>query len=138
MTFAYPGADEPVLREVTMTARPGETVAIVGSTGAGKSTLVNSLVGRAVTQPGVLRPTTRQPTLVHAPADAEWFASPQVLPALPRTTGSAPDQRGAPSSGLFLVPGPELPPGLALLDAPDIDSVVKENRQLAAKADAAL
>ena len=41
VTFAYPGADEPVLREVTLTARPGETVAIVGSTGAGKSTLVN-------------------------------------------------------------------------------------------------
>ena len=41
VTFAYPGADEPVLREVALTARPGETVAIVGSTGAGKSTLVN-------------------------------------------------------------------------------------------------
>ena len=41
VTFAYPGADEPVLREVTMTARPGETIAIIGSTGAGKSTLVN-------------------------------------------------------------------------------------------------
>ncbi|MGD4257534.1 ABC transporter ATP-binding protein, partial [Xanthomonas citri pv. citri] len=39
VTFAYPGADEPVLREVTLTAEPGETVAIVGSTGAGKSTL---------------------------------------------------------------------------------------------------
>ncbi len=104
-----------------------------GSTGAGKSTLVNSLVGRAVTQPGVLRPTTRQPTLVHAPSDREWFTSPQVLPGLPRTTGHAPDQRGAPSSGLFLVPGPELPPGLALLDAPDIDSVVEANRDLAAQ-----
>ena len=41
VTFAYPGADEPVLRSVSLTARPGETVAIVGSTGAGKSTLVN-------------------------------------------------------------------------------------------------
>ena len=41
VTFAYPGADEPVLREVTLSARPGETLAIVGSTGAGKSTLVN-------------------------------------------------------------------------------------------------
>lgn len=41
VTFAYPGADEPVLREVSLTARPGETLAIVGSTGAGKSTLVN-------------------------------------------------------------------------------------------------
>ncbi len=41
VTFAYPGADEPVLREVSLSARPGETLAIVGSTGAGKSTLVN-------------------------------------------------------------------------------------------------
>ncbi len=41
VTFAYPGADQPVLRDVALTAGPGETVAIVGSTGAGKSTLVN-------------------------------------------------------------------------------------------------
>ena len=36
-----------------------------GSTGAGKSTLVNSIVGMQVTRPGVLRPTTRSPVLVH-------------------------------------------------------------------------
>ncbi|MBM6404599.1 ABC transporter ATP-binding protein [Phycicoccus sp. CSK15P-2] len=39
-TFAYPGADAPVLREVSFTARPGTTTAVVGSTGAGKTTLV--------------------------------------------------------------------------------------------------
>jgi ATP-binding cassette subfamily B protein len=39
--FRYPGAQEPVLRNVTFTARPGRTTAIVGSTGSGKSTLVN-------------------------------------------------------------------------------------------------
>ncbi|GAA3105849.1 ABC transporter ATP-binding protein [Pseudonocardia yunnanensis] len=38
--FAYPGAAEPVLRNVTFTARPGTTTAIVGSTGAGKTTLL--------------------------------------------------------------------------------------------------
>jgi ATP-binding cassette, subfamily B, multidrug efflux pump len=38
--FAYPGAAEPVLRDVTFTARPGTTTAIVGSTGAGKTTLL--------------------------------------------------------------------------------------------------
>jgi ATP-binding cassette subfamily B multidrug efflux pump len=38
--FAYPGAAEPVLRDVTLTARPGTTTAIVGSTGAGKTTLL--------------------------------------------------------------------------------------------------
>jgi ATP-binding cassette subfamily B protein len=41
VTFAYPGADAPVLRGVSLEARPGQTVAIIGSTGAGKSTLVN-------------------------------------------------------------------------------------------------
>lgn len=39
--FCYPGADLPVLRDVTFTARAGETLAIIGSTGAGKSTLIN-------------------------------------------------------------------------------------------------
>jgi ATP-binding cassette subfamily B protein len=39
--FSYPGADLPVLRDVSFEARPGETVAVIGSTGAGKTTLVN-------------------------------------------------------------------------------------------------
>jgi ATP-binding cassette subfamily B protein len=39
--FAYPGSDEPVLRGVSLTSSPGQTTAIIGSTGAGKSTLVN-------------------------------------------------------------------------------------------------
>jgi ATP-binding cassette subfamily B protein len=41
VTFSYPGADEPVLKSISFTALPGETVAIIGSTGSGKSTLVN-------------------------------------------------------------------------------------------------
>jgi ATP-binding cassette subfamily B multidrug efflux pump len=41
VSFKYPGADENVLEEITFTARPGETTAIIGSTGSGKSTLVN-------------------------------------------------------------------------------------------------
>ena len=41
VTFAYPGADEPVLSDVSFSARPGQTIAVIGSTGAGKSTLVN-------------------------------------------------------------------------------------------------
>jgi ATP-binding cassette subfamily B multidrug efflux pump len=41
--FSYPGASDPVLRDVSLTARPGRTTAIVGSTGAGKTTLVSLL-----------------------------------------------------------------------------------------------
>jgi len=41
VTFGYPGAQSPVLHDVSFEAAPGETVAIVGSTGSGKSTLVN-------------------------------------------------------------------------------------------------
>ncbi|WP_248001135.1 GTPase domain-containing protein [Streptomyces sp. RPA4-5] len=57
---------------------------IGGSTGAGKSTLVNSLVGRRVSEAGVLRPTTRTPVLVCHPDDLHWFAGPRVLPQLAR------------------------------------------------------
>lgn len=41
VSFKYPGADENVLEDITFTAKPGETTAIIGSTGSGKSTLVN-------------------------------------------------------------------------------------------------
>ena len=41
VSFHYPGADEDVLEDITFTAKPGETTAIIGSTGSGKSTLVN-------------------------------------------------------------------------------------------------
>jgi ATP-binding cassette subfamily B protein len=43
VTFAYPGAEAPVLSNISFTARPGRTTAIIGSTGAGKSTLVSLL-----------------------------------------------------------------------------------------------
>ncbi|WP_375387287.1 MULTISPECIES: dynamin family protein [Actinomycetes] len=99
-----------------------------GSTGAGKSTLVNSLVGRRVTAPGVIRPTTRAPVLVHHSSDAHWFADDRILPGLARSTGARND-----TQSLQLVTDDSIPPGLALLDAPDIDSVVSENRTLAAQ-----
>ena len=97
-----------------------------GSTGAGKSTLVNSLVGSVVSPAGVLRPTTRAPVLVCHPDDLHWFEDDRILPHLARTTGGSP----APGT-LQLVAQAELPAGLALLDSPDIDSVLAENRVLA-------
>ena len=103
-----------------------------GSTGAGKSTLVNSLLGREVSRSGVLRPTTRSPVLVHHPDDAESFTGHRILPSLARLTGRPDDDRGtAHIPGVRLVESDALPAGLALLDAPDIDSVVEANRELA-------
>ncbi|MGW0362564.1 dynamin family protein [Streptomyces sp. NPDC002990] len=138
-----------------------------GSTGAGKSTLVNSLVGRQVSEAGVLRPTTRTPVLVCHPDDHHWFAGMRVLPDLMRVwvphgeddaasgAKNRARDRGNPRAGgtgtgtgsgaangrghthatremrIETVSG--LPRGLAILDAPDIDSLVVENRTLAAE-----
>ncbi|WP_230084597.1 dynamin family protein [Nocardioides marmotae] len=99
-----------------------------GSTGAGKSTLVNSLVGTRVTTPGVLRPTTRSPVLVHHPEDAEWFGQDRLLPDLERVRHSTNDP-----DALQLVSSETVPQGLAILDAPDVDSVEERNRLLAAQ-----
>ncbi len=44
VNFRYPGADEDVLNSISFTAKPGETTAIIGSTGSGKSTLVNLIL----------------------------------------------------------------------------------------------
>ncbi|MEV6842123.1 ABC transporter [Actinoplanes sp. NPDC051411] len=103
-------------------------VVVGGSTGAGKSTLVNSLVRAPVSTTGVLRPTTRSPVLVSNPADLGWFQRGQLLPGLVRTAESSADPRT-----LQLVSAPALGAGLAFLDAPDIDSVVDRNRALAAQ-----
>ena len=119
--------DDYILPRLATLDAPLLTV-IGGSTGAGKSTLVNSLVGRVVSRPGVIRPTTKSPVLVHHPDDLDFFQSDRILPGLGRSFDQAHD-----TSTLQLVAEPSLPHGLALLDAPDIDSVVAENRALAAQ-----
>ncbi|MET0951989.1 MAG: dynamin family protein [Aeromicrobium sp.] len=103
-------------------------VVVGGSTGAGKSTLVNSLVGEQVTESGVLRPTTRSPVLVHHPDDAEWFQPDRILPDLARTL-----ETGNDSYALRLATSDKIPRGLAILDAPDVDSIDRGNRELAAQ-----
>lgn len=99
-----------------------------GSTGSGKSTLVNSIVDEAVTESGVIRPTTVWPVLIHHPDDRSYFASDRILPELQRTRGDSP------SSGtqqkLRLVASTAVPKGLAIIDSPDIDSVRESNRRL--------
>jgi energy-coupling factor transporter ATP-binding protein EcfA2 len=118
--------DYVIPRIVTLEA---PLLAVVGgSTGAGKSTLVNSLVGSVVTESGVLRPTTRSPVLVHNPADAAWFGADRLLPELERVHHSTHDPHS-----LQLVALDVVPQGLAILDAPDVDSVEESNRRLAAQ-----
>src|SRR4051812_28771639 len=118
-----------------------------GSTGAGKSTLVNSIAGHPVTRAGAIRPTTRQPILLHHPADRPWFDGQRILPGLARIAGTVrkdmpagggTDLAGAaaaageqPVSSLVLLADDVVPQGVALLDAPDIDSISDANRQLA-------
>ncbi|MEV5442627.1 dynamin family protein [Streptomyces sp. NPDC052644] len=106
-----------------------------GSTGAGKSTLVNSLVGRPVSEAGVLRPTTRVPVLVCHPDDEPWFSGTRVLPRFTRLWGAPGEDGDEEPEGraLRLETAETLPRGLALLDAPDIDSLVTGSRELAAE-----
>ncbi|MGH3231455.1 MAG: GTPase, partial [Streptosporangiaceae bacterium] len=105
-------------------------VALVGSTGAGKSTLMNSLVGAQVSNTGTRRPTTNSPVLACHPSDARWFAENVFLPTLPRVR-----QQGLAMPGrdglLVLAENEGMPPGVALLDTPDIDSVVQAHRAFA-------
>jgi predicted ATPase len=101
-------------------------VVVGGSTGAGKSTLINSLVRAPVSLAGVLRPTTRAPVVVCHPDDMAWFTEANLLPGLGRTRTQL-----AATDALRVVSADALAPGLAFLDAPDIDSVVDANRALA-------
>ncbi|WP_024288923.1 dynamin family protein [Cellulomonas sp. KRMCY2] len=99
----------PRLRELSAPA----VVVVAGSTGAGKSTLVNSLLGTEVSKAGVLRPTTRRPVLVHNPDDSELLADHPLLAIVD------------------VVAHQGVPRGIALVDAPDLDSLLATNRSTA-------
>jgi hypothetical protein len=104
-------------------------VVVGGSTGVGKSTLVNSLVRQEVTPAGVLRPTTRSAVLCVHPNDVAAVTGPErLLPAFVRTPG--PNSR---ADAFTLAPHPAVPPGIALIDSPDVNSVVSENRDTGAR-----
>ncbi len=90
-------------------------VVVGGSTGAGKSTLVNSVLGQEVSEAGVLRPTTRVPVLVLNPEDADVLAGHPVAEVARSVTCAA------------------VPAGLAVVDASDLDSVHASNRELASR-----
>jgi energy-coupling factor transporter ATP-binding protein EcfA2 len=92
---------------------------LLGSTGAGKSSLLNGLAGAAVSPSGVVRPTTMRPVVVLAPGQVDAFMSGKVLAAL------------ADADRLQLVVHDRAFPGIALVDAPDVDSVEAGNRRTA-------
>jgi len=90
-------------------------VVLLGPTGSGKSSLFNALAGRAVSPSGVLRPTTRRPTVLAHPSDV----SPDLLPGL--------NARG----DLEVITSSDARRGLVVVDSPDFDSVELANRELA-------
>ena len=108
-------ADAPVL------------LVVGGSTGSGKSTLVNSLLGRNVSRAGAVRPTTRRPVLICSPQAREWFMSDRVLPRLAKSSGTG----GESLDAITIVVEETLWPAVGIVDAPDIDSVEDGNRRLA-------
>ena len=104
-------------------------IVVGGPTGSGKSTLVNSLLGRHVSRAGAVRPTTRRPVLVCAQSSHAWFMSDRVLPRLAKQAGEGGDSLDA----ITVAVDDQLWPGVGILDAPDIDSVEEGNRRLAAE-----
>ena len=129
----------------------GPLVAVLaGSTGVGKSTLLNSLVGAQVPT-SVRRPTTLTPVLVYHPDDELWLAAdrilggfekirlldddawddPAVASAVPERVPAGEEAATAPAPQLILRSTPKMPPGMCLIDCPDLDSYLDTNRELA-------
>jgi len=143
LVFGIPGTDQVTAERVKLLSQIDDyllprvrrsaapiLVALVGSTGAGKSTLVNSIVGTQVSLTGVRRPTTNSPVLACHPDDIGWFAENMFLPTLPRVRQEGLGQPGR--DGLLVLAASEgMTKGIALLDTPDIDSVVRAHHEFA-------
>jgi energy-coupling factor transporter ATP-binding protein EcfA2 len=143
LVFDIPGADEVTTERAKLLSQIDDyllprvresaaplLVALVGSTGAGKSTLVNSIVGTQVSLTGVRRPTTNSPVLACHPDDIHWFAENMFLPTLPRVRQEGLARPGR--DGLLVLAASEgMTRGIALLDTPDIDSVVRAHYDFA-------
>ena len=93
-------------------------VLLVGPTGAGKSSLLNTVAGSAVSKSGVLRPTTRDAVLYASEADSRRILDSGRLDIAGRDR-------------LRVAEAPATTDGVAIIDAPDVDSVERDNRELA-------
>jgi adenylate kinase family enzyme len=93
-------------------------VLLVGPTGAGKSSLLNTIAGAEVSKAGVLRPTTRDAVLFASESDSRRILESGRLGAIAKER-------------LRIAEPPAGSDGVAVIDAPDVDSVELDNRQLA-------
>lgn len=102
----------------------GPVVAVlIGSTGSGKSTILNSLAGAPISEPGAVRPTTRAPTVWCHPNHADRFGDNFL-------SGYSTDAEAVRSLKVVFSDLPMLE-NLAVVDAPDFDSVVDVHREIA-------
>ena len=108
-------------------------VVVGGVTGSGKSTIVNTLVGRPVSRTGVIRPTTANPVLIVHPVDAHWFTDDRIMSDFVRVEleGKITRLEADDAARLQVIRDEDIPLGLALVDAPDIDSLNARNRAVA-------
>ena len=108
-------------------------VVVGGVTGSGKSTIVNTLVGRPVSRTGVIRPTTANPVLIVHPVDAHWFTDDRIMSDFVRVEleGKITRLEADDAARLQVIRDEDIPLGLALVDAPDIDSLSARNRAVA-------
>ena len=92
-------------------------VLLVGPTGAGKSTIFNTITGRAASPTGVLRPTTRTAVVLAHPTDRAGLREGAL--------------KGFSAGTVRFVTDNDIAPGLALIDTPDVDSIEHANRLVA-------